>query len=59
MTNFLENKMKLFKTKQAIQAIAVFIVSIFSNIYFLKIKNTKITISVFFVPKIRRRIFYE
>lgn len=39
MTNFLENKMKLSKTKQAI---AVFTISIFSNIYFLKIKNTKI-----------------
>lgn len=39
MTNFLENKMKLFKTKQAIQVIAVFIISIFSNIYFLKIKK--------------------
>ena len=42
MTNFLENKMKLSKTKQAIQAIAVFTIYIFSNIYFLKIKNTKI-----------------
>ena len=41
MTNFLENKMKLSKTKQAIQSIADFTISIFSNIYFLKIKNTK------------------
>ena len=39
MTNYLKNRMKFTKSKQAIHAIAVFIISIFSNTYILEIKK--------------------
>ena len=39
MINYLKNRMKFTKSKQAIHVIAVFIISIFSNIYTLRIKK--------------------
>lgn len=39
MTISLKNKMKFIKMKQAIQVIAVFIISIIFNTYILKIKR--------------------
>lgn len=47
MTKFLKGRMKLMKVEQAIQAIAVFIIAIFS----ILLKNTNNTISVFLCQK--------